>query len=194
MFRSATAAFLRTGKRRLSSSKYVLPDLPYDYGALEPTISAEIMHLHHDKHHAAYVTNLNSSIDALEDALAKQDLNKIIHLQKLIKFNGGGHINHSIFWNNLMPNSKGGGDLPLGDLRKMIESQYGTQDNLQVTMSTTANAIQGSGWAWLGYDKAAHRLGVAWTKNQTPLLAKHGLVPLLGIDVWEHAFYPQVPS
>eukprot|EP01034_Spumella_vulgaris_P023567 gene23567-29795_t len=149
------------------------------------------MQLHHDKHHAAYVTNLNSSIDALEVALEKQDLNKIIHLQKLIKFNGGGHINHSIFWKNLMPQNKGGGDLPLGDLRGMIESQYGSQNNLQVTMSTVANAIQGSGWAWLGYDQAAHRLGVAWTKNQTPLLPKHGLVPLLGIDVWEHAFYPQ---
>lgn len=105
---------------------------------------------------------------------------------------GGGHLNHSIFWQNLAPVGKGGGELAAGDLRTAIEMQWGSVDKLQATMSAATVAVQGSGWGWLGYDKTNNRLAVATTANQDPLLTTHGLVPLFGIDVWEHAYYLQV--
>ncbi len=182
--------------RSLSSKQepYLLPDLPYEYNALEPFISAEIMQLHHSKHHAAYVSNLNKAMEQLTEAIEKQDLTKIVVLQKAIKFNAGGHLNHSMFWKNLAPQGKGGGDLQTSELSALIECQYGSLHELQRVMSDTCNSIQGSGWAWLAYDKFTKSLAVAYTKNQTPLPAKTTLTPLLGIDVWEHAFYPQVSN
>lgn len=105
---------------------------------------------------------------------------------------GGGHLNHSIFWKNLAPVGKGGGELGNTDLRTAIEAQYGSVDNLQATMSAATVAVQGSGWGWLGYDKTNKRLAVATTANQDPLQATTGLIPLFGIDVWEHAYYLQV--
>ncbi len=98
-------------------------------------------------------------------------------------------MNHSIFWNNLAPVNKGGGDLPTGDLRTMIEAQYGSLESLQTTMTNTTVGVQGSGWGWLGYDKTNKKLVCTTTPNQDPLLATTGLVPILGIDVWEHAYY-----
>jgi len=175
--------------KRLSS--IVLPDLPYDYQELEPVISAEIMKLHHSKHHMTYVTNLNTAHAKLEEAMAKKDVSAIVSLQQTIKFNGGGHINHSIFWKNLVPTSKGGGDLKNGELKSMIETQFGTVENLKTKMSAATVAVQGSGWGWLGYDKNTKSLAIATTANQDPLEATTGLVPLLGIDVWEHAYYLQ---
>ena len=180
------------GVRKFSTGKFVLPDLTYDYGELEPFISAEIMKIHHTKHHVAYVTNLNIASEKLGDAVAKNDVSQIVSLQQNIKFNGGGHLNHSIFWKNLAPKGKGGGELPAGDLKSMIEGQYGSIDGLQNLMSTSSVAVQGSGWGWLGYDKASKKLMVTTTANQDPLEATTGLVPLLGIDVWEHAYYLQV--
>jgi superoxide dismutase, Fe-Mn family len=147
------------------------------------------MQLHHQKHHAAYVTNFNVANAKLEEAQQKGDISSIISLQQAIKFNGGGHLNHSIFWKNLAPPNKGGGDLPKGDLRTMIENQYGSQDSFQTLMTNTTVGVQGSGWGWLGYDKANKKLVVTTTANQDPLQATTGLVPLLGIDVWEHAYY-----
>lgn len=177
---------------RAFSTGFTLPDLTYDYGELEPYISAEIMNIHHSKHHNTYVTNLNNFSNMLEEAVAKKDVSKIINCQQAIKFNGGGHLNHSIFWKNLAPPSKGGGEMPEGVLKTMIESQYGSLDKLQQVMSTASVAVQGSGWGWLGYDKANKSLVVTTTFNQDPLEATTGLVPLLGIDVWEHAYYLQV--
>lgn len=174
-----------------SSTTFKLPDLPYDFSELEPVISAEIMQIHHQKHHAAYVANLNIAHAKLEEATHKGDVNSIIALQQNIKFNGGGHVNHSIFWQNLASPKKGGGDLPAGELRTMIETQFKTLDNFQTTMSAATVGVQGSGWGWLGYDKVNNKLSIATCANQDPLQATTGLIPLLGIDVWEHAYYLQ---
>jgi Fe-Mn family superoxide dismutase len=176
----------------MSTTKFTLPDLTYDYAELEPFISAEIMHIHHSKHHQTYVTNLNMLTEKLEDAVAKRDISQIVTLQQGIKFNGGGHLNHTIFFKNLAPAKKGGGEIENGDLLNMINAQYGSVEGLQTLMSASTVAVQGSGWGWLGYDKANKKLQVTTTANQDPLQATTGLVPLLGIDVWEHAYYLQV--
>eukprot|EP00127_Corallochytrium_limacisporum_P000201 Clim_evm18s7 gene=Clim_evmTU18s7 len=171
--------------------KATLPDLPYDYGELEPFINAEIMLLHHSKHHNTYVTNYNAAVEQLEEAVHKGDVDKQIQLQSALKFNGGGHINHAIFWTNLAPQSQGGGDLADGELKKMIEAQWGSVDAFQQKFNATTAAVQGSGWGWLGYDKANKSLVIQPMPNQDPLEPLTGLVPLLGIDVWEHAYYLQ---
>ncbi|KAF0288383.1 Superoxide dismutase [Mn], mitochondrial [Amphibalanus amphitrite] len=167
---------------------HTLPDLPYDYGALEPVISAEIMQLHHSKHHQTYVNNLNVAEEKLAEAVAKNDTSTIISLQGALKFNGGGHINHSIFWQNLCP---GGSGEPEGELLAAIQRDFGSFEALKQRLSAATVAVQGSGWGWLGYDKEAGRLRVATCANQDPLQATTGLVPLFGIDVWEHAYYLQ---
>lgn len=169
---------------------YKLPTLPYDLNALEPVISAEIMNLHYNKHHKAYVDNLNKALEQSRDAECKGDLQAMIALQKAIKFNGGGHINHSIFWTNLAPQKNGGGAPPNGKLAEAIHQQWGSLDKFIEQFNTRTIAIQGSGWGWLGYCKTSKRLEIATCKNQDPL-STEGLVPLLGVDVWEHAYYLQ---
>lgn len=169
---------------------YQLPPLPYDFNALEPVISAEIMQLHYNKHHQAYVTNLNKALDQYTEANKAEDLAAIETLLAAIKFNGGGHINHSIFWTNLAPKSAGGGTPPNGKLKELIDRDFGSLQQLIDQMSAKATGLQGSGWAWLGYCKTFHRLSLTTCDNQDPLVTK-GLIPLLGIDVWEHAYYLQ---
>jgi Fe-Mn family superoxide dismutase len=171
-----------------SRGKHTLPDLPYDYNALEPTISAEIMQLHHSKHHATYVANLNAAEEKLAEAKTKNDVSAVIALGPALRFNGGGHINHSIFWQNLSP--KGGGE-PSGELADLIKRDFGSFDNMKQRLSAATVGVQGSGWGWLGYNKTAKRLEIAACPNQDPLEATTGLVPLFGIDVWEHAYYLQ---
>lgn len=171
--------------------KFSLPDLPYAYNALEPVISAEIMQLHHQKHHQTYVNKLNEALEKYADAEAKDDLDTMISLQPLIRFNGGGHINHSIFWTNLAPHNQGGGELPKGDLADDINAKYGSIETLIEKMNTKAAAIPGSGWCWLGYCPETQELMIWTCKNQDPLKAKSTIIPLLGIDVWEHAYYLQ---
>ncbi|XP_062092437.1 superoxide dismutase [Mn], mitochondrial-like [Humulus lupulus] len=171
---------------------FSLPDLPYDYGALEPAISGEIMQLHHQKHHQAYVTNYNKALEQLQEAISKGDSATVAKLQSAIKFNGGGHINHSIFWKNLTPISEGGGEPPKGSLGWAIDTDFGTLDALVKKVSAEGAALQGSGWVWLSLDKELKKLVVETTPNQDPLVTKGAsLVPLLGIDVWEHAYYLQ---
>jgi superoxide dismutase, Fe-Mn family len=170
--------------------QYKLPPLPYDFNALEPVISAEIMSIHYNKHHQAYVTNLNKALEQHAEALAKNDLPTLVTLESAIKFNGGGNINHSIFWTNLAPQNKNGGQPTQGSLAKLIDTNFGSLQNLIDQMSAKAVAIQGSGWAWLGYCRLTHSLCIATCNNQDPLVTT-GLVPLLGIDVWEHAYYLQ---
>lgn len=167
-----------------------LPELPYALNALEPVISEEIMNLHYNKHHFTYVNNLNKAIEQYKEAESKGDLAALINLQSAIKFNGGGHINHSIFWTNLSPVEKDGGKAPTGALAEAIEKQFGSLDKFIEQMSAKAVAIQGSGWAWLGFNKALNRLDIQTCDNQDPLVIK-GFTPLLGIDVWEHAYYLQ---
>jgi len=191
---------LSKGISRLSSlasrgagvrAKSTLPSLPYDFGALEPVVNTEIMTLHHGKHHATYVNNLNAALEKMSDAMAKQDYATMIALQGAIQFNGGGHLNHSIFWQNLCPVK----DVVTPndanpELGKAIEAQWGSLDNFKTEFNTKTAAIQGSGWGWLGYNKQSKKLEFATCANQDPLVMK-GLVPLLGIDVWEHAYYLQ---
>ncbi|XP_042014611.1 superoxide dismutase [Mn], mitochondrial-like [Salvia splendens] len=171
---------------------FSLPDLSYDYGELEPAISAEIMQLHHQKHHQTYITNYNKALEQLDAAAAKGDASTVVKLQSAIKFNGGGHVNHSIFWKNLAPVRAGGGEPPHGSLHKAIDSNFGSFEALIQKMNAEGAAVQGSGWVWLGLDKEFKRLVVETTGNQDPLVTKGAsLVPLLGIDVWEHAYYLQ---
>ncbi|KAL1918135.1 uncharacterized protein VTP21DRAFT_3401 [Calcarisporiella thermophila] len=167
-------------------TKVTLPDLPYDYGALEPYISGKIMELHHSKHHQTYVNSYNTAAEKLEDAIKSEDVVAQIALQNQIKFNAGGHINHSLFWKNLAPSKQGGGEPPKGELLKKIEFQYGSLQQFIEKFNTTTAAVQGSGWGWLGFNKQTKALEIATTQNQDPLL---GLEPLLGVDVWEHAYY-----
>jgi len=168
--------------------KHSLPDLPYDYNALEPVISAEIMQLHHSKHHATYVNNLNVAEEKLAEAVAKNDVSTVIGLNGALKFNGGGHLNHSIFWQNLCP---GGSGEPTGALAEMITRDFGSFEAMKTKLSGSTVAVQGSGWGWLGYNKDSGKLQLAACANQDPLEATTGLVPLFGIDVWEHAYYLQ---
>ncbi|KAG7576782.1 Manganese/iron superoxide dismutase C-terminal [Arabidopsis thaliana x Arabidopsis arenosa] len=171
---------------------FTLPDLPYDYGALEPAISGEIMQIHHQKHHQAYVTNYNNALEQLDQAVNKGDASTVVKLQSAIKFNGGGHVNHSIFWKNLAPVNEGGGEPPKGSLGSAIDTHFGSLEGLVKKMSAEGAAVQGSGWVWLGLDKELKKLVVDTTANQDPLVTKGGsLVPLVGIDVWEHAYYLQ---
>lgn len=171
--------------------KYVLPNLPYEYNALEPVIAQEIMQLHHQKHHNTYVTNLNAALEKYAEAEAKEDLEKMISLQSAIRFNGGGHVNHTIFWTNLAPVNKGGGNPPQGDLAKDIEKQFGSLNAFIDKFNAIAAPIQGSGWCWLAFAPEVKVLTIATTVNQDPLQATQGLIPLLGVDVWEHAYYLQ---
>ncbi|KAI4383939.1 hypothetical protein MLD38_009717 [Melastoma candidum] len=198
VFSRRTLASLRSG---LSSSvtptgtrslvTFSLPDLPYDYGALEPAISGEIMQLHHQKHHQTYVTNYNKALEQLEEASNKGDAPAVVKLQSAIKFNGGGHINHSIFWQNLAPVHEGGGEPPKGSLGWAIDEHFGSLEALVSKMNAEGAALQGSGWVWLGLDKELKKLVVDTTPNQDPLVTKGPLIPLIGIDVWEHAYYLQ---
>ncbi len=169
---------------------YKLPELPYEFSALEPVISAEIMQLHYSKHHHAYVTNLNAALEKYHAAESKGEIASMIALQQAIKFNGGGHVNHSIFWTNLAPIDRGGGEAPKGQLSTAIHAEFGSLDNLIEKLSAAAVAVQGSGWGWLGLNQANGKLVIATCSNQDPL-STLGFVPLLGIDVWEHAYYLQ---
>ncbi|SNX82128.1 probable SOD2 - superoxide dismutase (Mn) precursor, mitochondrial [Melanopsichium pennsylvanicum] len=169
-------------------AKHTLPDLPYDYSALEPAISAQIMELHHTKHHQTYVNGLNTAEEQLSEALHKKDTKSAIALQKAINFNGGGHINHTLFWENLAPPKQGGGELSNGVLKDAIERDFGGLDALKTKFNAQIAAIQGSGWGWIGYNPTSNKLDIVTTANQDPLLSH---VPLIGVDAWEHAFYLQ---
>lgn len=171
-------------------AKYELPQMPYDFGALDPVISGQIMELHYTKHHAAYVNNLNAALEKYAEAEQKQDVAAMIALQSSIKFNGGGHVNHSIFWTNLAPTSKGGGEAPQGELLQALQARFGSLDLFIEKMSSMTVAIQGSGWGWLGFDSSKKELVITTCSNQDPL-STQGYIPLLGIDVWEHAYYLQ---
>ncbi len=166
---------------------YTLPDLPYDYAALEPHISGRIMELHHDKHHAAYVAGANTALEKLAAARESGAFETVGLLEKNLAFNLGGHVNHSVFWANLSPE---GGDRPDGDLAAAIDEYFGSFDGFRAHFTAVANTIQGSGWAILAWDSVGARLVVVQLYDQQANLAL-GLVPLLLLDMWEHAFYLQ---
>jgi len=190
--RASTASFRSAATRSLGAAtfvraKHTLPDLPYDFGALEPHISAQIMETHYTKHHQTYVNGLN---DAEEKVYTTSNTADKVALLPLLKFHGGGHVNHSLFWENLSPVSKDGGAPPTGRLASAIDEHYGGLDKFQGKMNTALAGIQGSGWAWLVKSKDTGKLEIITMPNQDPVDTK-AYVPLLGIDAWEHAYYLQ---
>lgn len=169
------------------ATPYVLPDLPYAYDALEPHISAEIMTLHHDKHHANYVNSANAALEKLEAAREANDFSAVTGLSKDLAFNLGGHTNHSIFWKNLSPN--GGGE-PTGELAAAIDRDFGSFEKFKAHFAAAALGLQGSGWAVLAYDHIGQRLVIEQMTDQQGNLSI-ALTPILMLDMWEHAFYLQ---
>jgi Fe-Mn family superoxide dismutase len=167
--------------------QYVLPDLPYDYGALEPHISGVIMELHHGKHHAAYVKSANAVLERLDEARANEDFTRLAAFEKALAFNLSGHILHSIFWQNLMKN--GGGE-PTGDLARAIDRDLGGFPMMRRQMNEVAATIMGSGWAALVWEPIGQRLLITQIYDHQSNLAQSG-VPLAVLDAWEHAYYLQ---
>jgi len=170
---------------------FQLPKLPYAFDALEPNIDAKTMEIHHDKHHAAYVANLNKALAGHPTLLAKEHVSDILRaiesvpqdIRQAVINNGGGHANHTMFWRIMGP--KGGGQ-PTGELAKAIDDAFGSFDKFQTKLSTAAATQFGSGWGWLVLAKG--KLEVYGDKNQdSPYMKGHS--PILGIDVWEHAYY-----
>jgi superoxide dismutase, Fe-Mn family len=170
---------------------FELPPLPYDYTALEPYIDEQTMHLHHDKHHQAYVTNLNNALQGQSqfESLPIEELVRRINevpenIRTAVRNNGGGHVNHSMFWQIMKPN--GGGE-PTGALASAITSTFGSFDNFKTQFNDAGVKRFGSGWAWLVMDRGG-TLSVISTANQdSPLM--DGMSPIMGNDVWEHAYY-----
>jgi superoxide dismutase, Fe-Mn family len=175
---------------------YELPQLPYALDALEPHIDAKTMEIHHGKHHQAYITNVNKALEGLDTLSAKSvealigDLGAVPQeKQTAVRNNGGGHANHALFWTLMGP---GMGGAPKGDLGKAIDAAFGNYDGFKEKFTTAATTRFGSGWAWLYLDEG--KLAIGSTANQdSPLMGKTfagiGGVPLLGLDVWEHAYY-----
>jgi superoxide dismutase, Fe-Mn family len=170
---------------------FELPPLPYDYSALEPYIDTQTMQIHHDKHHQAYVTNVNNALQG-HDQLASMSVDEMLRnihqvpesIRTAVRNNAGGHSNHSMFWNIMKPN--GGGE-PTGDLASAIQQAFGSFDAFKTAFNDAGVKRFGSGWAWLVLD-ASGKLQVISTANQdSPLM--DGLYPVMGNDVWEHAYY-----
>jgi Fe-Mn family superoxide dismutase len=166
---------------------YTLPDLPYDPAALEPHYSAQVVSLHHDKHHAAYVTGLNTTMDRLEEARLKSDYDTIVGLEKTLAFNLSGHVLHSIFWTNLSPS---GGERPGGELAAAIVEHFGSFDAFKAQMTQATTTVQGSGWGALAWEPLGKRLYIEQIYDHQGNTGQSGL-PLLVFDAWEHAYYLQ---
>jgi Fe-Mn family superoxide dismutase len=170
---------------------YEVPDLPYDYNALEPHIDEATMKLHHDKHHQAYVDKANAALEGTEWAdkpveEVLKNLSSFGDKEAAVRNNGGGHANHSFFWEIMSPPSDGGGGEPEGDLKAAIDDKFGDLDSLKEEVKNAGVGQFGSGWAWLVHDGSG--LAVTSTANQDSPISD-GQTPLLGIDVWEHAYY-----
>lgn len=168
-----------------------LPALPYPANALEPYIDEQTMNIHHDRHHNTYVTNLNAALEKAPELQSKSveelisDLNSVPEsIRTAVRNNGGGHANHSLFWNIIGPN---GGGSPSGSLAQAIDSELGGFDKFKEDFAKAAASRFGSGWAWLVVDKNG-KLSITSTPNQDNPLSE-GLTPILGLDVWEHAYY-----
>jgi Fe-Mn family superoxide dismutase len=166
---------------------YTLPDLPYDFGALEPAISGRIVELHHGKHHAVYVKNANRALEQLNEARAKNEFDGIAALERTFAFNLSGHVLHSIYWQNLAPKA---GGAPIGELARALDRDFGGFERFQAQMNAVATSILGSGWAALVFEPLAQRLLITQIYDHQSNLTQCG-VPLLLIDAWEHAYYLQ---
>jgi Fe-Mn family superoxide dismutase len=186
----ATALGLAGGGHSKSSAgpgeikPYTLPELPYPADALEPHLDGRTISIHHDKHHAGYVKGLNTALEKLEEARAKNEFSAIQALSRALAFHGSGHVLHTLYFANLAPKSAG----PKGALAEAIKAQFGSQENLQAQLTEASNTTAGSGWGVLAYEPFAGRLLVLQIeKHENQILA--GAAPLLAIDVWEHAYY-----
>jgi len=168
-------------------TEYTLPDLPYDYGALEPHLSARILELHHGKHHAAYVSGANKVQQQLAEARASNDYDAINQLQKNLAFHLSGHVLHSMFWENLSPD---GGGKPSGDLEAAIEDGFGSFEGFRNQLREAALNVQGSGWGALTWEPLGQRLIVEQVYDHQSNVGQ-GAPPLLVLDMWEHAYYLQ---
>ncbi|WP_082176990.1 superoxide dismutase [Arsenicicoccus sp. oral taxon 190] len=166
---------------------YLLPDLPYDYSALEPYISGEIMELHHDKHHATYVKGINTTVEQLAEAREQGSFGSLSTLEKNLAFHLGGHVNHSVFWANMSPD---GGDKPTGALAGRIDQDFGSFAAFRAHFEAVALGVQGSGWSVLAWDMVAGRCYVIQHFDHQGNLPMC-MVPLLTLDMWEHAYYLQ---
>jgi superoxide dismutase, Fe-Mn family len=166
---------------------YVLPDLAYDYSALEPHYSARILELHHDKHHKAYVDGVNATLDKLAGARESDDLSAIVGLEKTLAFNLSGHVLHTLFWQNLGPDTP---DRPGGDLSAAIDEFFGSYEAFKKQLSSSASSVQGSGWGALTWEPLGERLFIEQIYDHQGNTGQGG-VPLLVIDAWEHAYYLQ---
>ncbi|MFN2495104.1 MAG: superoxide dismutase [Pseudonocardiaceae bacterium] len=167
--------------------EYTLPDLPYDHGALEPYVSGQIMELHHSKHHATYVKGANTALEQMADVRAAGQLGTVNLLAKNLAFNLGGHVNHSVFWPNMSPD---GGDKPDGELAAAIDEYFGSFDGFRAHFTVNALGVQGSGWSILAWDSLGQRLVLEQVYDHQGNLVP-GTVPLLLLDMWEHAYYLQ---
>jgi len=165
-------------------AEYTLPELPYDYAALEPHISGKIMQLHHDKHHATYVAGANTALAALTEASETGNLAAVNKLEKDLAFNLGGHVNHSIFWTNLTPDTQ----TPEGELAAAIDDRFGSFEKFQAAFTAVGLGVPGSGWAVCGYDVMVGNLSLFQLFDQQATIPA-GVVPLFMLDVWEHAYY-----
>jgi len=171
----------------MAMSTYTLPDLPYDYAALEPAITGEILELHHSKHHAAYVKGANDTLDRLAEAREAEQFGGLVGLEKTFAFNLSGHVLHTIFWDNLSPD---GGDRPDGELASAIDEHFGSFEAFSKQLSSATATVQGSGWGILAWEPLSRRLVIEQVYDH------HGNVgmnttPLLVFDAWEHAYYLQ---
>ena len=166
---------------------YTLPDLEYDYGALEPSISGKIMELHHDKHHGAYVKGANAALEKLAEAREKENFDNLPALERALAFNLSGHVLHSLFWENMAPKA---GGRPEGDLAAAIGRDFGNFDKFKKQLNAAAASIMGSGWAALVWEPLGERLVVSQIYDHQSNLAQAG-TPLLVLDAWEHAYYLQ---
>jgi Fe-Mn family superoxide dismutase len=169
---------------------FEVPPLPYDYDALEPYIDTETMHLHHDKHHAAYVNNLNAAVKGTSyESWSVEDLVRRINeipenIRTAVRNNAGGHINHSMFWRIMGPSA---GGAPTGELANAINSTFGTFDAFKAAFNDAGAKRFGSGWAWLILDKSGNLQVISTANQDSPLM--DGNYPIMGNDVWEHAYY-----
>jgi Fe-Mn family superoxide dismutase len=166
---------------------YTLPDLSYDYAALEPAMSGEILELHHDKHHAAYVKGANDTLEQIAETADKAGPAVTVGLEKTLAFNLSGHVLHSIFWRNLSPD---GGDRPDGELADAITEHFGSFESFSKRLSAATTGVQGSGWGVLGYEPVSGRLIIEQVYDHHGNVGV-GTVPLLVFDAWEHAYYLQ---
>jgi superoxide dismutase, Fe-Mn family len=168
--------------------EYVLPALPYKADKLEPHLDKATMELHHGKHHAAYVAGANRAMKELRDIREGGDAGMVRHWARELSFHLGGHVNHTLFWNMMAPTDKGGGDEPSGALAEAIARDFGSLEKFIAHFEANATQVEGGGWGWLVFDTISRRLMLIQMESQQDRFVT-GSVPILGIDVWEHAYY-----